>query len=147
MKTHELDATTTRRAAIGLLGGFAALAVGAAPVMHDQTSLNVDVEILDLGYAEGAVERVDVALENHTDDEFVPEWFTWDETRKTRHNWRAERADVPIGAGERSRYELVTPTTAGRMAVGERVQLTVFETGTQRWQSIHFTPAPAGGSP
>jgi len=43
--THELGSSTTRRRfAAGLVGGFAALALGAAPIMHDSATLDVDVE-------------------------------------------------------------------------------------------------------
>ena len=139
MKTHELGETTSRRAAIGLVGGFVALAIGAAPPMHDRATLDVDLEVLDYHYADEDVDRVDVELANHGDD-LVPEWFTWDKERKTRHNWQTETGPVPLEAGERARYELVAPGEDGRMNTGYPVQLTVFEKGEQRWKSIQFVP-------
>lgn len=156
--THELGETTSRRAALGLLGGFAALAIGAAPPMHERATLDVDLEILDYHYAgEGVengvvslkglpidepldVDRVDVELANFTDNELVPVWFTWDKKRKTRHNWEIDSGPVPIEAGERARYELVAPGEDGQMNTGFPVQLTVIEKGTQRWKSVQFTP-------
>ena len=140
--THELGEQTSRRAALGLVGGFATLAIGAAPSMHERADLDVDVGVLEVGFvADGdGADRVDVELANHTGDELVPEWFTWDKRRKTRHNWEIENGPVPIEAGERARYELVATGKDAWMNAGVPVQLTVFERGEQRWKSIQFVP-------
>lgn len=150
--THELGSSTTRRRFVGgLVGGFAALAVGAAPAMHDSATLDVDVDVVDYGYADPSQERlekdatapdvdvVEVELANHG-DAFVPLWFTWDQKRKTRHNWPIDEGPVPVDAGETARYRLVAPGQDGRINAGYPAQLTVFEKGSQRWKSIRFTP-------
>lgn len=155
MKTHQLGESTSRRAAIGLVGGFAALAIGAAPPMHGRAVLDVDVDVLDYHYATESgvisleelpddepvgVNRVDVELTNRTGDDLVPVWFSWDKKRKTRHNWEIEAGPVPIEAGERARYELVASGEDAWMNAGEPVQLTVFEKSAQRWKSVQFVP-------
>lgn len=153
--THELGSSTTRRRfAAGLVGGFAALAIGAAPFMHDSASLDVDVDVVDYGYAaetgelslEGlptdevpGVDRVELELANHG-AELVPLFYTWDQKRKTRHNWEIQEGPVPLGAGETARYRLVAPGEDARMNAGYPAQITVFEKGAQRWKSIRFTP-------
>lgn len=150
--THELGSSTTRRRfAAGLVGGFAALAIGAAPFMHDSASLDVDVDVVDYGYADPTAEQLDedptapdvdvveLELTNHG-DELVPLFYTWDQKRKTRHNWEIQEGPVPLGAGETARYRLVAPGEDARMNAGYPAQITVFETGAQRWKSIRFTP-------
>lgn len=150
--THELGSSTTRRRfAAGLVGGFAALAIGAAPSMHDSASLDVDVDVVDYGYADATAEQLDedptapdvdvveLELANHG-DELVPLFYTWDQKRKTRHNWEIQEGPVPIGAGETARYRLVAPGEDARMNAGYPAQITVFEKGAQRWQSTQFTP-------
>ena len=150
--THELGSSTTRRRfAAGLVGGFAALAIGAAPFMHDSASLDVDVDVVDYGYADPSAEQLDedptapdvdvveLELANHG-DELVPLFYTWDQKRKTRHNWEIQEGPVPLGAGETARYRLVAPGEDARMNAGYPAQITVFEKGAQRWKSIRFTP-------
>lgn len=150
--THELGSSTTRRRfAAGLVGGFAALAIGAAPFMHDSASLDVDVDVVDYGYADPSAEELDedptapdvdvveLELANHG-DELVPLFYTWDQKRKTRHNWEIQEGPVPVGAGETVRYRLVAPGEDARMNAGYPAQITVFEKGAQRWKSIRFTP-------
>ena len=150
--THELGSSTTRRRfAAGLVGGFAALAIGAAPFMHDSASLDVDVDVVDYGYADPSAEELDedptapdvdvveLELANHG-DELVPLFYTWDQKRKTRHNWEIQEGPVPLGAGETARYRLVAPGEDARMNAGYPAQITVFEKGAQRWKSIRFTP-------
>lgn len=149
--THELGPKTTRRGALALVGGFAAVAIGAAPSMHEAASLDVDVDVLEYDYADPTAERLaedetapdvdEVVLElaNHGDT-FVPLWFTWDQKRKTRHNWPIDEGPAPIGAGETARYRLVAPGPDARMNAGYPAQITVFEKGTERWKSIQFTP-------
>jgi len=152
--THELGSSTTRRRfAAGLVGGFAALALGAAPIMHDSATLDVDVDVVDYGYAERLnedetapdVDVVELDVANH-DREFVPLFYTWDQKRKTRHNWGIEDGPVPLGPGETARYRLVAPGEDARMNAGYPTQITVFEKGAQRWKSIHFTPDREGMS-
>jgi hypothetical protein len=150
--THELGSSTTRRRfAAGLVGGFAALAIGAAPIMHDSTALDVDVDVVDYGYADPSAEQLDedptapdvdvveLELANHG-DELVPLFYTWDQKRKTRHNWEIQEGPVPVDAGETARYRLVAPGDDARMNAGYPAQITVFEKGAQRWKSIQFTP-------
>lgn len=152
MKTHEFEKKTTRRGALGLIGGFVALAIGTAPVLHERAQLDVDLNVVESSDAEidlgelptddanaGYIDMVEVELKNHGET-FVPLFFTWDQKRKTRHNWEIEDGPVPIKNGERARYRIVAPGDPGRIHAGYPVQLTVFEKGSQRWKSIQFTP-------
>jgi hypothetical protein len=153
--THELGSSTTRRRfAAGLVGGFAALAIGAAPIMHDSASLDIDIDIVDYGYADPDRERlnedetapdidvVEVDLTNHG-GAFVPLWISWDQKRKTRHNWLIDEGPIPVGSGKTARYRLVAPGEDGRINAGYPAQITVFEKGEQRWKSIQFTSEPS----
>ena len=150
--THELGPETSRRGALGLIGGFAALAIGAAPFMHDSATLDVDLDVRHYNYADPSAERLDedatapdvdqvvVRLTNNG-DEFVPLFFTWDQKRKGRYNWEIEDGPTPIGSGETVDYWLSATSEESRINAGYPAQLTVFEKGTQRWKSIRFTPA------
>jgi len=114
---------------------------------------DVDVDVVDYGYAERLnedetapdVDVVELDVANH-DREFVPLFYTWDQKRKTRHNWGIEDGPVPLGPGETARYRLVAPGEDARMNAGYPTQITVFEKGAQRWKSIHFTPDREGMS-
>lgn len=152
MNTHEFSPKTTRRGALGLISGFAALAISTAPQLHERAQLDVDLDVVKSGDADRNlgelptedadawyIDTLEVELENHSDT-FVPLFFSWDQKRKTRHNWEIEDGPVPIEAGERARYRIVAPGDPGRIHAGYPVQLTVFEKGSQRWKSIQFTP-------
>ena len=151
-RTHELGSSTTRRRfATGFVGGFAALAIGAAPIMHDSASLKADVDIVEYGYADPSAERlqedetapdvdvVQLELVNHGET-FTPLFYSWDQKRKTRHNWEIEDGPVPLGAGETARYRIVAPGETARINAGYPAQITVFESGEQHWKSVRFTP-------
>lgn len=132
-----------RRAALGLIGGFAAVAVGAAPPMHKSTDLDVDVDLHRYYYGNTVpvgVEHLSVDLANHTGETLHPVWFTWDQRRKTRHNWDIKSGPEALEAGEAARYELHAPGEDAEINDGYRAQLTVFQRGEQRWHSIQFTP-------
>lgn len=150
--THELGSSTTRRRfATGLVGGFFALAFGAAPSMHASATLDVDVDVVDYGYSdptaeerardptEPDVDEVVLEVTNHG-EEFVPLFYTWDQKRKTRHNWRIDRGPSPVPVGETVRYHLSAPGDSARINAGYPAQITLFEKGEQRWKTTHFTP-------
>lgn len=149
--THELPSSTTRRGALGLLGGFAALALGAAPIMHAGAALDVELDVLNYRYADPTPKRieedatapdvhvVDLELSNHG-DQLVPLFFTWDQKRKGRHNWQIQDGPVPLPGGETARYTIAAPDETGRINAGYPAQLTVFDHGKQRWATTHFTP-------
>jgi hypothetical protein len=148
--THELGPTTSRRGALGLIGGFAALAIGAAPAMHDSATLDVDVDVRHYSYADPTAERLNedetapdidevvVRLTNHG-HAFAPLFFTWDQKRKGRHNWQIEDGPTTLEAGETAHYWLNAPGKTGRINAGYPAQITVFEKGEQRWASTRFT--------
>lgn len=143
MRTDGFDGRTTRRAALGLVGGFVALGLGAAPVLHRRAALDVELSVVDYQLADApaepgtpvGVDGVAVRLDNH-DAEFVPLFFTWDQKRKTRHNWDIDAGPSPLPTGETAQYRLVAPGPEGRINTGYPAQLTVFERGEQRWASI-----------
>lgn len=154
--THELGSSTTRRRfATGLIGGFFALAFGAAPSMHDSATLDVELDVVDYGYAdptdqelatdqsEPDVDEVVLELTNHA-GEFVPLFYSWDQKRKTRHNWPIDSGPSPVPAGETVRYHLTAPGDSARINAGYPAQITVFEKGKQRWKTVHFTPKARG---
>ena len=105
---------TSRREALGLLGGFAALAIGAAPLMHARAdlalSVNVSQEPTDAGQHDMSADVVRFELQDATNPPTVgelyveltsrevfaiePLFFSWDQKRKTRHNWEIGRAHV-----------------------------------------------------
>lgn len=145
MKPHEVDAQTTRRATLGLVGGFLAIAFGAAPIMHASATLDLDVEITGKRWADGMIDGLQVEVRSQMNSPLYPVWFTWDQKRKTRHNWEIENGAVPLLPDQQTRYQLQAPSDSGRINPGTTVNLTVFQKGEQQWVSIQFGPERGAG--
>lgn len=150
-RPRDAGETTTRRATVGLVGGLVATAVGFAPIAHRRASLDVDVDVDVLGYRfvdaldeddHGRIDAVDVEIANRSDAELDPLVSSWDQRRKTRHNWRLEDGPVPLARGETAEYRVVSPSETANLHAGVPAQITVYKRGEQRWASVHVeTPA------
>jgi hypothetical protein len=149
-RPRDVDDGTTRRATLGLVGGLVATAVGLAPSAHRQAVLEgLDVEVLDYHFVEkdhednhGRIAAIDVELGNGTGEEIDPLISTWDQRRKTRHNWEIDEGPVPLPAGETAEYHVVAPAETARLHAGVPAQITVYRRGEERWESVHVeTPA------
>lgn len=143
-RPRDLDETTSRRATLGLVGGLVATAVGLAPSAHRRAVLeDLDVRVLNNHFAQkdhednhGWIGAIDLELANGTDETLDPLVSTWDQRRKTRHNWRIEDGPVPLPAGETAEYHVVAPGETARLHAGVSAQITVYQRGEQRWKSV-----------
>lgn len=144
MKPHELSPSTSRRAALGLVGGFVATAVGLAPGAHRRATLEADVDVDghsmqfvqgDWGYE---LEQMDVDVAYHGAEPLDPLFFTSAHKRKSRHVWQIEDGPDRLSSGEISRFQLVAPSEGARLQAGQRAQLTLFQTGEEQWTTAHF---------
>lgn len=151
-RPRDVDETTTRRATLGLVGGLVATAVGLAPSAHRRAVLeNLDVDVLGYHFVEkdhendhGRIDAVDVELANGTGETIDPLVSTWDQRRKTCHNWRIRGGGAPLPPGETSEYRAVAPAETARLHAGVPAQITVYRRGEERWKSVHVkTPEEA----
>lgn len=144
MKTHEFSQTTTRRSALGLVGAFAAIAVGAAGPLHRRAVLDLEMDVLEARYASGedgggvAVDTLDVRVVNGDDVEIEPVFYSWHQARNSRYNWLVESGPDTLSPGETATYRVRAKTGDGFIKVGLPAQLTLFDSGRQRWKSIQF---------
>lgn len=138
-----------RRRALVTIGGFAGLALGAAPFAMADATLDVEIHVLDYelvedvsdaGEAEFLVDAVTLELSNGPGEPLIPLFFTWDQKRKTRHNWDVDVGPDRLEAGEGATYRIVAPSDEGRMHAGYPTQLTVFQKNEQHWRSVHLVP-------
>jgi len=122
--------------------GAVTTAVGLAPIYHRRASLDVEIELLDYVSVEadaersGTIDELSLQLTNATGEPLNPLVSTWDQRQKTRHNWRIRRGAVPLEDGESDKYRVVAPTRIARLYAGVPAQITVYQRGHQRWNSI-----------
>lgn len=144
MKPHELSPSTTRRAAIGLVGGAVATAVGLAPAAHRRAALEADVDVdghsMKFVATDGAyeLEQLDVDVAYHGDEPLEPLFFTSAHMRKSRHVWRIEDGPDTVARGDSAAFRLVAPSETARIQAGQRAQLTLYRRGKQQWTAAHF---------
>lgn len=145
-RPRDVDETTTRRATLGLVGGLVATAVGLAPSTHRRAVLEgLDVDVLAYRFVDGdedgrkygEIESICVELANGSGEPLDPLVSTWDQRRKTRHNWEIDEGPVPLPAGETAEYVVVAPGRTARLHAGVPAQITVYQRGEERWTSIH----------
>jgi hypothetical protein len=149
VKPHELSNTTRRNFAAGLVGGIPLVGFGLAPRYHDAAvldGLRVDVEDWTAERIEirGNVKRVVtgllVSLDNQTTETLTPVFSNWDQKRRTRHNWPIADGREILPVGKSDRYRITAPNDEAVLHLGFRAQLTVFQRGEERWQTVTFTP-------